>query len=297
MTEPAYAQDAESDGVPAWQLGAAGDVADTGIWIRADPVGTVYNGVPLQIEDDHTAAPGVACYVTGNGAVGGAFSEQDVDHGCTTLITPTFDLAGFDRAFVTYWRWYAEAGNSTDDDFVVQASNDNGVTWVDLEVVPTTQASWQRVAVELGSLNGGAFALTSQVKVRFLACDLNAQGLVEVAIDDFAIETFTEGQSTAVDDEVVAAPALRLAPNQPNPFNPSTTIAFSLPRAGDVELAVYTLDGRRVAVLVDGTLPAGPHAATWTGRDDGGRQVASGTYFYRLTTDEQTLTRRMVLVK
>ena len=171
---------------------------------------------------------------------------------------------------------------------MVQASNDNGVTWVDLEVVPTSQASWQRVAVELGSLNGGAFALTGQVKVRFLACDLNAQGLVEVAIDDFAIETFTEGQSTAVDGEVVATPALRLAPNQPNPFNPSTTIAFSLPQAGAVELAVYTLDGRRVTVLVDGTLPAGPHAATWTGRDESGRQVASGTYFYRLTTDEQT---------
>ncbi len=297
ITEPTYSQDAESDGVPAWQLGAAGDVADTGVWVRADPVGTIYNGVPLQSEDDHTAAPGVACYVTGNGAVGGGFSEQDVDHGCTTLITPAFDLAGIDRAFVTYWRWYAEAGNSIDDDFVVQASNDNGVTWVDLEVVPTSQASWQRVAVELGSLDGGAFALTSQVRVRFLACDLNAQGLVEVAVDDFAIETFTEGQSTAVDDEVVAAPTLRLAPNQPNPFNPATTIAFSLPQAGDVELAVYTLDGRRVAVLVDGALPAGPHAATWTGHDEGGRQVASGTYFYRLTMGEQTLTRRMVLVK
>lgn len=297
VTESDYAQDAESDGTPAWQLGAAGDAADTGMWIRADPVGTVYNGAPLQSEDDHTPTPGVACYVTGNGAVGGGFSDADVDHGCTTLITPTFDLAGFDRAFVTYWRWYAEAGNSTDDEFLVEASNDGGSTWVTLEAVPTNQNSWQRVAVELGSLDGGAFALTSQVKVRFLACDLNTQGLVEAAIDDFAIETFTEGQSTAVDGDVVAAPVLRLAPNQPNPFNPSTTIAFSLPRASDVELAVYTLDGRRVAVLVDGTLPAGPHAATWTGRDDGGRQVASGTYFYRLTTGEETLTRRMVLVK
>ena len=75
VTEPAYAQDAESDGVPAWQLGAAGDAADTGIWVRADPVGTVYNGAPLQTEDDHTPAPGVACYVTGNGAVGGGFSD------------------------------------------------------------------------------------------------------------------------------------------------------------------------------------------------------------------------------
>jgi subtilisin family serine protease len=297
VTESAYTQDAESDGTPAWQLGAAGDAADAGLWVRADPVGTIYNGAPMQTEDDHTPAPGVACYVTGNGVPGGAFGDADVDHGCTTLITPTFDLAGFDRAFVTYWRWYGEGGLSTDDDFVVQASNDGGATWVALETVPTSQASWQRVAVELGSLDGGAFALTNQVMVRFLACDLNTQGLVEVAIDDFTIETFTEEHSTAVDDEIVAAPTLRLAPNQPNPFNPSTTIAFSLPRASDVELAVYTLDGRRVAVLVDGTLPAGPHTATWTGRDDGGRQVASGTYFYRLTTGEETLTRRMVLLK
>jgi hypothetical protein len=297
VTEPAYAQDAESDGTPAWQLGAAGDAADTGIWLRADPVGTVYNTAPLQTEDDHTPAPGTACYVTGNGAVGGGFSDQDVDHGCTTLITPAFDLTGFDRAFVTYWRWYAEAGNSTDDAFVVEASNDGGVTWVALESVPTNQNAWQRVAVELGSLDGGAFALTSQVKVRFVACDLNAQGLVEAAIDDFAIEVFSGEQSTPVDGDVLGAPVLGLSPNQPNPFNPATTIAFSLPRAGDVELGVYTVDGRRVAVLVDDTLPAGPHSATWTGRDESGRQVASGTYFYRLTTGNETLTRRMVLVK
>ena len=180
---------------------------------------------------------------------------------------------------------------------MVEVSNDGGATWVALEWVPTNQNSWQRVAVELGSLDGGAFALTGQVKVRFVACDLNAQGLVEAAIDDFAIEVFSGEQSTPVDGDVLGAPVLRLSPNHPNPFNPATTIAFSLPRAGDVELGVYTVDGRRIAVLVDGTLPAGPHSATWTGRDDGGRQVASGTYFYRLTTGNETLTRRMVLVK
>jgi choice-of-anchor B domain-containing protein len=91
--------------------------------------------------------------------------------------------------------------------------------------------------------------------------------------------------------------AFVLEQNFPNPFNPATRIPFELKRAGSVSLAVFDVAGRRVRGLVERGLPAGWHQAEWDGRDDAGRPVASGVYFYRMSAGDQTRTRRMVLVK
>jgi len=92
-------------------------------------------------------------------------------------------------------------------------------------------------------------------------------------------------------------PALNLAANYPNPFNPRTTIAFDLPHSCGVRLAVFTPEGKRVATLVNRSLPAGRHRVFWNGSDDSGRAVASGVYFYRLEADGRTLSGKMVLVR
>ncbi len=97
-----------------------------------------------------------------------------------------------------------------------------------------------------------------------------------------------------------AVPTLRLASldqNVPNPFNPSTTIRFSLPVAGYADLAVYDVAGRRIAALATGQLSAGSHEYTWTGLDDRGRSVASDVYYYRLMNADGMQTRKMVLLK
>jgi hypothetical protein len=88
-----------------------------------------------------------------------------------------------------------------------------------------------------------------------------------------------------------------LAQNMPNPFNPQTTIAFSLPEAADVSLEIYDVAGRRVATLVDGQLESGPHNVTWDGTTESGERAASGVYFYKLVAGEQKTTRKMVLLK
>lgn len=90
---------------------------------------------------------------------------------------------------------------------------------------------------------------------------------------------------------------LALAQNHPNPFNPRTTIEFTLPQAGPARLAVYDLSGRLVATLAAGDLPAGVHRVDWQGRDDGGRSVSSGTYLCRLRANGIELARLMMLVK
>ncbi len=90
---------------------------------------------------------------------------------------------------------------------------------------------------------------------------------------------------------------LRLSRPAPNPFNPATRISFTLPRPGRVTLAVHDLLGRRVATLLDDVRPAGDHALTWRGTDDGGRTVASGTYVMRLRAGEELRTVKAVLLR
>ncbi len=107
-----------------------------------------------------------------------------------------------------------------------------------------------------------------------------------------------EDPDTGTDEPVIPL-RLDLAQNAPNPFNPVTSIAFTLPDSydGRVELVVYDLLGRRVRTLVDGRLVAGRHVATWRGRDDAGRAAASGVYLYRLLTDDGERRGRMTLVR
>ncbi len=96
---------------------------------------------------------------------------------------------------------------------------------------------------------------------------------------------------------VVPALATSLEQNYPNPFNPETTIHFALAKRSPASLAVYASDGRRVRVLLDESLEAGHHEATWNGRDDDGALVGSGIYFYQLRTDAFRASKKMVLLK
>jgi flagellar hook assembly protein FlgD len=88
-----------------------------------------------------------------------------------------------------------------------------------------------------------------------------------------------------------------LEPNVPNPFNPSTRIAFTLPAAERAIVRIYDVRGARVATLLDSRLGAGRHEVDWDGVDEAGARVASGTYFLSLAAGKRTISRKMVLVK
>lgn len=83
----------------------------------------------------------------------------------------------------------------------------------------------------------------------------------------------------------------------PNPFNPRTTLSFTLPGAGHAAVAIYDAWGMEVARLVEEALPAGAHTVDWTGVDAFGRSLPSGTYFCRLTTSWGVETRKMSLLR
>ncbi|MFQ6104581.1 MAG: T9SS type A sorting domain-containing protein [Candidatus Glassbacteria bacterium] len=88
-----------------------------------------------------------------------------------------------------------------------------------------------------------------------------------------------------------------LSQNYPNPFNPTTTVRFDVPKTSTVKLIIYDIHGRKVRTLVDRPLEAGQHTLTWNGRNEFGVRVASGVYFYRLTSEGFSQTKKMVVLK
>ncbi len=93
------------------------------------------------------------------------------------------------------------------------------------------------------------------------------------------------------------AQSARLEQNRPNPFNPSTVFSFELQYADDVRLTIHDAEGCLVRTLVDGGVAAGRHEINWDGRNDDGRELAAGTYFYRLQAARVTYTRKALLLK
>jgi flagellar hook assembly protein FlgD len=80
--------------------------------------------------------------------------------------------------------------------------------------------------------------------------------------------------------------------NYPNPFNPPTTISYTLPEAGDVQIKIYDILGREVAKLVDEQKSAGKYTVQWNGSN-----YASGIYFYSITFNNQRLYKKMLMIK
>ncbi|RPI07134.1 MAG: T9SS C-terminal target domain-containing protein [Ignavibacteriae bacterium] len=111
--------------------------------------------------------------------------------------------------------------------------------------------------------------------------------------------TITGERMTDVIDAGIASPALwALSQNYPNPFNPSTTIEYALPRDGFVSLKVYDVLGREVAKLVDEIQQSGTHKVTFNNLDNSqNAPMRTGVYFYTITANGFTQTRKMVLVK
>jgi subtilisin family serine protease len=105
------------------------------------------------------------------------------------------------------------------------------------------------------------------------------------------------GMSPVPEEDGTVPVAFKVDQNFPNPFNPSTTIRFTLPSSGRTRVAIFDVAGRHVKTLVDEDMPAQSHQVVWTGDDAGGRSVAAGIYFYMVTNGDNRSVGRMALVK
>ena len=150
-----------------------------------------------------------------------------------------------------------------------------------------TRYEYKRGSGGWSTVSGGASArsqkvtgLTGGLSYTFYVRAVNGKGAGSSAsvsatpIDDFALKS-----------------------NHPNPFNAETRLHYALPEAQRVRLTIYDMLGRKVRTLVDEDQPPGLYQITWDGRDESGREVASGIYFYRLQTPQFTHTRKMILLR
>jgi flagellar hook assembly protein FlgD len=101
----------------------------------------------------------------------------------------------------------------------------------------------------------------------------------------------------ALDPAVAQIYHNRLEQNFPNPFNPTTTLAFSIKDKGDVSLTIYDVVGRQVRELVNEQRERGAYKVVWDGQNDSGQTVASGVYFYKLVAGSFTDTKKMTILK
>ena len=164
--------------------------------------------------------------------------------------------------------------------------------------------------VAVSGVSSDALGVTSMVdgrtRVAFASASALGRGALEIDLAGFtgdAVEDLrafdAEGRSIEV-AFTQATPGVRslveLA-NYPNPFNPSTTIEFSLPAAGRARLELFNARGERVRVLVDEMLPAGASSVVWNGTDANGRAVSSGVYYAQIVVGDTVARQRMVLLK
>jgi Secretion system C-terminal sorting domain len=99
-----------------------------------------------------------------------------------------------------------------------------------------------------------------------------------------------------VADEILI-PRAKLIGNYPNPFNPSTTLKFSLNAQDHVSLSIYNICGQLVKKLVDAEFDSGEYAIVWNGEDNSNKRVSSGMYFLRMQTSEYSASRKIMLIK
>jgi len=146
-------------------------------------------------------------------------------------------------------------------------------------------------------ISGGPFRLAPSDSVEVaiaLVAGASAQEVAERAIrarELYLMPTDVDYPDGGLPDSYV------LHQNYPNPFNPTTTIDFELPVSGAVQLRVLNLLGQSVRELQSGWLTAGTHRVEWDGLTDAGQEVASGVYFYQLTAEKSSHSRKMVLLR
>jgi hypothetical protein len=188
-------------------------------------------------------------------------------------------------------------------DYVVVEGSLDGTNWIPFEDGWDCNADLAWRSAFDSSSNGNSsmyrfrsldmlnrFNPSDHVLIRFR---LFADGFVNSwgwAIDNLSIQ----GGLTQAPERPLA---FGLEQNAPNPFNPVTTIHFSLPRTGEASLKIYDLRGRLVRTLFDGPQQAGARSVEWNGTDGGGARVSSGIYLYRLVAGEHVEQKKLTLLK
>ena len=171
--------------------------------------------------------------------------------------------------------------------FQLNVTGASAVTVVDGDWLSEMNVSNERILV------AAAGAHASEGNLVLVEVANGSEATIESAVLN---ETVLSG-ALSLNGEASLPAGYALSDNYPNPFNPATSISFSLPTNGEVKLAVYNMLGQQVTTLANGEFEAGTYQVTWDGTDNTGDKVASGIYLYRLETSQFTSTKKMMLRK
>ena len=114
---------------------------------------------------------------------------------------------------------------------------------------------------------------------------------------DKGLSRYGKTMITRIESESIRPKIIAVVGNFPNPFNPSTTISFTLPVAGRIDLSVYSITGQKVRTLLIGPMTAGTHSVVWDGRDDSGNTMSSGVYLTHLRAEKAVSSHKILLMK
>lgn len=166
-----------------------------------------------------------------------------------------------------------------------------------LTAIDSDTTTWQRVSIPFSAFQPfGQFNIAKWKDVWFSKGP--EDGTWHTMWIDQIMAVAKSGAVGVEDRPTAAIPAAyTLSQNFPNPFNPETDIRFSMPVTSVVKLEIYNMLGQRVRELLNGLKPAGEYRVRWDGLDDSGRQVSTGVYLYRLSTERFTTTKKMLLMR
>lgn len=184
-------------------------------------------------------------------------------------------------------------GYTSSDDFPLYDS-DFGAAIVVCKLTNEAKSLEYNHYVESGSANRGNGITVDS------AGDIYFTGTVGVPADVYISKLQGARVTSATDGRVTSLSGLTLAANFPNPFNPKTSIGYTLPQGAEdasVKLGIYDVNGRLIRLLVNDRQSAGEYSVDWLGRDNVGRRVSAGVYYYRLSWGSETRTKSMVLLK
>ena len=228
----------------------------------------------------------------------------------TTPVQLELDATGFNGE-VMNGEWiiymldsYGDGGHQVTNGVVTLQAGSNEIGQVAGLVTDATGASIPEAVISVSNIvtmanDIGQFSFDILSGDYTFTCE--AEGFDTVTID----ETVTTGELTYLDFQMVAItgtddlPGLitKLHSNYPNPFNPTTNIAYSVKEAGNVTLQVYNIKGQLVKTLVDDVKETGKHTTIWAGTDNSNKSVSSGVYFYKMKSGNYTSTKKMILMK
>ncbi len=232
--------------VAGWSISSnPGDDATTGLWQRMVPIpsSTIFTSWPY---GDHTTGSG-KCLVTGTGTGGGGFSGMPVQNGTTSVITPVFDVSGYTKPVIQYYRWFSNEqafSNFKKDPWIVKIRDASNATWITVENTYQADVNWRKRIFPVSQY----LPTATHIQLKFFASDSvytnwenNGQTITVGGVDDFII--YDQGDRTGVQN--ISAVKVEIFPN---PADEQIHIVLQEGNSGTIKL--FDMTGKQITGIV-----------------------------------------------